>query len=132
MSDAIRLVVPAQSRHVRLVRLTAAGVAADAGLDVDDVEDVRVAVSELFALLVDDAESEADEVEVRYQANDDGIEITGRRAVSAPTSDSAEPPVPDDLALDILRVIVDEHRFDSDNDERRFELVKRRRSEHPV
>jgi serine/threonine-protein kinase RsbW len=131
MSDVIRLVVPAQSRHVRLVRLTAAGVAADAGLDVDDVEDVRVAVSELFALLVDDAESPADEVEVEYRVDRDGIEIQGRRAMTGPESNSTHPE-PDDLALDILRVIVDEHRFDSASGERRFELVKRRRSEQQV
>ena len=101
MESKIRLIVPAESRHVRLIRLTAAGVAADAGLDVDDVEDVRVAVTELFALLVDDEENADDTVEVGYRAVDDGIAIDGRRSFAR---DGVSAPAPDDLALDILRV----------------------------
>jgi serine/threonine-protein kinase RsbW len=123
MESKIRLIVPAESRHVRLIRLTAAGVAADAGLDVDDVEDVRVAVTELFALLVDDEENADDSVEVGYRAVDDGIAIDGRRSFA---SDHASAPAPDDLALDILRVIVDEHDFKAEGGVRTFALVKRR------
>jgi serine/threonine-protein kinase RsbW len=130
MGDAIRLVVPAESRHVRLVRMTAAGVAAEAGLDVDDVEDVRVAVSELFALLVEEAESAGDDVEVAYRAVDGGIVIEGQRVLASPAGD-VDTPVLDDLALDILAVIVDEHRFDVEAGTRRFELRKRRRAEQP-
>jgi serine/threonine-protein kinase RsbW len=119
----IRLIVPAESRHVRLVRLTAAGVAADAGLDVDDVEDVRVAVTELFALLVDDEEDPGDSVEVAYATVEGGIAIDGSRSFAR---DGVGSPALDDLALDILRVIVDEHDFSAAGKERRFALVKRR------
>jgi serine/threonine-protein kinase RsbW len=121
MDDVVRLIIPAHPRHVRLVRLTAAGVAADAGLDVDDVEDLRIAVSELFALLVDEDGSD-DEIEVVYRQLDRAVAVEGRRTVGI--ADGAAPK-PDDLALDILRVIVDEHRFDADSTERRFELLKR-------
>jgi hypothetical protein len=36
--------------------------------------------------------------------------------------------VVDDLALEILRVVVDEHSFDADETGRRFHLVKRSRA----
>lgn len=122
MPDVVRLIVPAEARHVRLVRLTAAGVAAGAGFDVDDVEDLRVAVNELFALLVDDAESSDDEVEVEYRVDGSAILVRGRRELA---SSQPAPPEPDDLALDILGVIVDEHRFAADGGTRTFELLKR-------
>lgn len=122
MPDVVRLIVPAEARHVRLVRLTAAGVAAGAGFDVDDVEDLRVAVNELFALLVDDAESIDDEVEVEYSVDGNSIRVRGHRALEAAAPAAPEP---DDLALDILGVIVDEHSFSADDGGRTFELLKR-------
>jgi serine/threonine-protein kinase RsbW len=122
MEHVVRLAVPAESRNVRLVRVNAATVAADAGLDVDDVEDVRVAVTELFALLVEDAESSDTQVDVTYRTDDSGVTIEGRRDVTA----STPAPALDDLALGILRVIVDEHDFSADDRERRFSLTKRR------
>jgi anti-sigma regulatory factor (Ser/Thr protein kinase) len=115
----VRLSVPAESRYVRLARLAAAGVATEAGFDVDGVEDLRVAVNELFALLVDDAEDPAGVVELTFGVDGDMVSVDGQRSLDAPAPDV------DDLALEILRVVVDDHRFDADDSERRFHLRKR-------
>lgn len=116
----VRLSVPAQSKYVRLARLTAAGVAADAGFDVEDVEDLRVAVSELFALLVDDTEDPSASVDLEFTLEGpDAVSVTGRRSGAGPA------PQPRDLALEILRVVVDEHEFRVDGGDRRFSLRKR-------
>src|SRR4051794_20755870 len=45
----VRLEVPADPRYLRVVRLVASACAADAGFDIDDIEDVRVAADELCA-----------------------------------------------------------------------------------
>jgi anti-sigma regulatory factor (Ser/Thr protein kinase) len=107
---------------VRLVRLAAAGVATEAGFDVDDVEDLRVAVNELFTLLVDDSEDPSSTVDVTYTQVDGGVSVEGVRAVSdgAPTTSG-----PEDLALEILRVVVDEHAFEAAGGQRRFSVLKR-------
>lgn len=42
------LEVPARARYARVVRMTAANLAAIAGLDVDAVDDVRMAAEEAF------------------------------------------------------------------------------------
>ncbi len=118
----VRLTVPAESRYVRLVRLAAAGVATEAGFDVDDVEDLRVAVNELFTLLVDDSEDPSGTVEVTYTQVDRGVSVEGVRAVSDGAPQTAGP---EDLALEILRVVVDEHAFETDGGQRRFSVVKR-------
>src|ERR687895_1148119 len=48
----VRLVVPASPEYLRLVRLTAAGMASRLGFTFDEVEDLRIAVDELcFHLL---------------------------------------------------------------------------------
>lgn len=50
MADADRVVltVPAQGRFARTVRMTAAELASHAGMDVEGIEDVRLAVEEAF------------------------------------------------------------------------------------
>ena len=47
MSEAVELIIPVQSDLVVLARLTAATVASRAGFNVEEVEDLRLAVDEL-------------------------------------------------------------------------------------
>ncbi len=47
----VRLSLPGRSAFVRLARLNAAGLAADLSFSVDEIEDLRIAVDELFFLL---------------------------------------------------------------------------------
>lgn len=121
MSAHVTLAVPARNRYGRVARQAAAALAADVGLDVDDIEDLRVAVNELFALLVEGAESDDDRIDITFSVADDSLTATGERPVSA----QERTPDPDDLALQILSVIVDEHDFTADDSHRSFRLVKR-------
>jgi anti-sigma regulatory factor (Ser/Thr protein kinase) len=125
MSDGFttRLTLPALARYGRVARLAAAGVAAEAGLSVDDVEDLRTAVNELFSLLVEDAPSEDDLVELVLVEIERGtIEVTGHRQVSH--ADPSSEPEPDDLTREILSVVVDDFELDTSGDVRRFQLRK--------
>jgi len=49
-SDRVVLSVPARSEFARTVRLAAAELAASAGMNIDDVDDVKLAVEEAFVL----------------------------------------------------------------------------------
>lgn len=62
------LSIPAEYRQVRLARLLAAGVAAQLGLDVDRVENVRLTVDELCAVMLECA--------VAHDATDDHLTVT--------------------------------------------------------
>ncbi len=128
---AIQLIAPAERGSVRLARILAAGVAADAGLSIDDTEDLRIAVSELVALLVDGLE-EVDEVDasrlsvaVEFTCAAGEVVVEGHRPAVASHPDTAGV---DDLALEILRVVVDDHSFVAGASGRRFRLVKRTRA----
>jgi len=46
--DQVRLVVPSRGEYARTVRLTAAELASRVGMDIDAVDDVRLAVEEAF------------------------------------------------------------------------------------
>ncbi len=121
----ILLIAPAERGSVRLARILAAGVAADAGLDIDDTEDLRIAVSELVALLVEGMNGGASSIEVRFRRTAGEVVVEGH---SPAVNGHPEAAGVDDLVLGILRVVVDDHSFDADATGRRFRLVKRTRA----
>jgi anti-sigma regulatory factor (Ser/Thr protein kinase) len=132
----VQLTAPAERSSVRLARLVASGVGTEAGLSIDDTEDLRIAVSELVALLVDGVEDPGLSIQVTYLSAPGEVTVEGHgeagpaaaaaiEAAASPGSD-APPPI-DDIALEILRVVVDVHAFEADQAGRRFRLVKRAR-----
>ena len=133
----VQLTAPAERSSARLARLVASGVGAGAGLSIDDTEDLRIAVSELVALLVDGVEDPGQSIHVTYLSAPGEVTVEGKGEAgpmaSVPTSapgarGASGPPAVDDLALEILRVVVDVHSFEADQAGRRFQLVKRARS----
>ena len=112
-SRPIQLIAPAERGSVRLARILAAGVAADAGLSIDDTEDLRIAVSELVAIAV------------TFHRAVGEVVVEGHRPAVGDHPDTSGV---DDLALEILRVVVDDHSFDAGAGGRRFRLVKRARA----
>ncbi len=124
----VQLTAPAERASVRLARLVAAGVGAEAGLSIDDTEDLRIAVSELVALLVDGSDDPRESIVVTYRAQPGEVAVDGERESATATPDDRAGAAVDDLALEILRVVVDDHRFEADTAGRRFHLVKRTRA----
>jgi hypothetical protein len=130
----VQLSAPAERSSARLARLVASGVGAGAGLSIDDTEDLRIAVSELVALLVDGVEDPAQSIHVTFLSAPGEVTVEGK-GEAGPTASGTPgapgaggPPSVDDLALEILRVVVDVHSFEADHAGRRFHLVKRARS----
>ncbi|MDO8388957.1 MAG: hypothetical protein Q7V57_00585 [Actinomycetota bacterium] len=70
--------VPAEPSMSRVLRLAASGVASLAGFSVDEIEDIKVAVSEVLLALVEHGEGAA--IDVRFVVTESGLEIHGRSA----------------------------------------------------
>jgi serine/threonine-protein kinase RsbW len=124
----VRLVVPASPEYLRLVRLTAAGLASRLGFTFDEVEDLRIAVDELcFHLLGEpdgsgDASDDLRTMDLTYSAGTDVITITGRTGSTGPV------PEPSELSEQILDALVDEHDVSGSDGMITFRLKKQRES----
>lgn len=116
----VRLVVPAAPEYLRLVRLTAAGLASRMGFTFDEVEDLRIAVDELCFLLVGNGDAVDRTMELRYSAGPDSITIEGVTPLAGPA------PEPNELSRQILGALVDEHEVNGEGSTVRFRLLKRR------
>jgi serine/threonine-protein kinase RsbW len=123
----VRLVVPASPEYLRLVRLTAAGMASRLGFTFDEVEDLRIAVDELCFHLLGESDDvipsdEGRTMDLVYSAGADCITITGRTGLSGGV------PEPSDLSEQILDALVDEHDVSGADGMVMFRLKKQRES----
>ena len=115
----VRLVIPAQARFLRLARLTAAGIAGDLGFGLEAIEDLRVAVDEAAAILIEGAGDTA-EIELVYRATDGGLVIEG-----SCENPGAEPEI-HPVARELLAMTADDYSVYSTGDVISFRLLKRR------
>ena len=84
-SDSVRLRVPAEASYARVVRMTASNLAVLCEMDVDDVEDVRMAAEEGFVYACATAPSACDvtfelsagEVRMGFTLGDADVEEEG-------------------------------------------------------
>jgi serine/threonine-protein kinase RsbW len=112
--------VPASLEYVRIVRLTASGVASRLGFDIEDLEDLRVAVDELASIVVEAVDG--GELTVNFAVLDDALRIEGEALLPA---DRAERVVrADDLTAQILAAVVDEWELDTQGGRVRFSCLR--------
>jgi serine/threonine-protein kinase RsbW len=117
----IELVLPSDTRLVRVARLVASGVATAAGFDVDEVEDLRIAVDELCTALVEGGDGSP--LLLGFDLGDGHVTVVG--STNASSGAAFEP---DRLALSrqILAVVADEHDLHADHGQISVRLRKRR------
>jgi serine/threonine-protein kinase RsbW len=74
--DFVEMKIPAKPEYVAIVRLTLSGVANRMGFSYDDIEDMKIAISEACTNAVQHAyKEEAGEVTVGFGLFDDRLEI---------------------------------------------------------
>lgn len=118
-SDDIRLVFPASPEYVLLARLAVAGIGTRLGLGYDDLDDLRVAVGEVCQLLMGE-DGRKGTVEMRFGVRPDRLVVEG----VADTDPAPSRPDPEDLSLQLLAALVDEHQLVDDGEGFCVRLVK--------
>jgi serine/threonine-protein kinase RsbW len=100
----IVLQIPAIASSLRVVRMVAATIVADGGFDVDEVDDVRMAVDELCAAVIETRPTTPLRVSFRLHTHVLEVEVD---ADGAPADVSA--PI-DDLREAVLGAVTDHYR----------------------
>lgn len=124
MNEPVELTIPVESDLVVLARLTAATVASRAGFNVEEVEDLRLAVDELCVSIVNG--SGAGRLNLTFLSGDGSVEVIcvldGPISAAAQTDDDYGE---HDLSVRILDALVDEHGEEFGDGRRRVWLRKR-------
>jgi serine/threonine-protein kinase RsbW len=102
--DRVEITVPLETRFISTLRVLAASLAADVGFSVDEIDDMRLAISEVFSMMT--AEEPGRRLTASFVVDGDSlhVDIAGDGATSGVQ--------PDDLARNILDAVVDSYRFE--------------------
>jgi serine/threonine-protein kinase RsbW len=107
-TDRIELVVPMRAEFATTLRTLAASVGADIGFSIDEIDDVRLAISEVLSGLVDASEDRHERARIELSAQPGSITATLGREGSQPDISL------DDLAEHILRSVTDHYEVGPD------------------
>ncbi len=124
VSDIVELTLPVKADLVVLARLTAATVASRANFDIEEIEDLRLAVDELCVSLVQDYSD--GRLALRFVRDDDLIEVEGTFHAKSGRAGSGFVHGAEGLSERILDALVDEHGHEDGNGQPRAWLRKRR------
>lgn len=121
LDGPIELALPADTRLLRLVRLVASGLASTAGFDVDELDDLRIAVDEAVASLLEGGDGSR--LTLRFDVGDAEVGMEGQ----TPTG-GGRPLDPDrvELSTQILAAVCDEHELEVVDGSVRVRIAKRR------
>ena len=106
LPSPIELVLPGDSRFMRLARLLASGVATACGLPLEEVEDFRVVVDEVCATLIE--AGAGNPIRLSFSIHGDLLcveGITQDRGVGGPDADRLA------LSYQILDVVTESHEY---------------------
>jgi serine/threonine-protein kinase RsbW len=117
--DAVRLTVPAALEFVRIIRLTGSGVASRLGFDVEEIENLRVAIDELASMAIEAADGGM--LEITFESSENELRIEG----CAPAKAGAEVGI-DALTGQILKAVIDDYELRTDSGHVCFLCIARR------
>jgi hypothetical protein len=100
--DRIDVVVPVRTEFASTVRTVAASLGADAGFSIDEIDDFRLGLSEVFAAFADSAPSDGARLRVSF------VSSGGRLVATAVPENGSSDAAFDELASSILNTVVDE------------------------
>ena len=98
----VELRLPAESAYVAVLRMTTAGLAARLDFTLDDIEDLRMAVGEACALVLERADPDGD-LYAAFDLSDGSIRVS----VSADSLGDSEPDV-DSFGWQVLTALTNE------------------------
>jgi serine/threonine-protein kinase RsbW len=119
--DLVRLRLPAIGAYLSVLRSATAGLAARLDFTLEEIEDLRIAVDEACAILLNNAAPQA-ELSCEFELLPDELRVS----VTVPTVDGAQP-VRDSFAWTVLSALAGsvESRVDDDKNVS-IDLQKRR------
>jgi anti-sigma regulatory factor (Ser/Thr protein kinase) len=119
VSGPITLTLPPIATMVRVGRLTASSIASLSDMTIDDIDDIKIAVSEMITVLIQSGSRT--NVTLRFETT------ATEFAVEASTLTAAKDLGRNDLALAIavLDAVADEHHVASTDDRIMIRIVKR-------
>lgn len=109
--DKVKLSLPLKPEYAGTARLTVSGIASRMGFDFEDVEDIKVAVSEIMSKYIMVRKGAGGELKIKFTCFGDYLEI----AFNSDGSTGCLFGEGDEFALSIIRALMDEVELCADD-----------------
>lgn len=100
IADTVQLILPVNSKTMRVVRLTTAGVMANAGLSIDKTEDIKLAVEESCSCMIQ--HSRCASLHLTFRTQDDVVSIQ----IVGSNSGNEQHSLLDEMELQVIECIL--------------------------
>jgi serine/threonine-protein kinase RsbW len=128
VGDRVELVFPARGDLVVLARLVTSALSARAGFDIEELEDLRLAVGELCLLSLQGSDARHGDIRFEFTVFDDVVEVVCTLVgAAAPVDDPTEAMESEQLSEQILSALVDEYGREHNDGSVKAWLRKQRR-----
>jgi serine/threonine-protein kinase RsbW len=126
--DRVELKFPARGDLIVLARLVTSAISARAGFDIEELEDLRLAVGELCLLTLQGSDARSGDLCLVLTVLDDaiGVASTLERATAADGKTEVDGEDSAELSEQILGALVDEHGRESKDGQVRAWMRKRK------
>jgi hypothetical protein len=125
--DRVELTFPARGDLVVLARLVSSAISARAGFDIEELEDLRLAVGELCLLALQGTDAHQGELRVEFTCSSDALDISCTLISAGPLPDAWSGGAESlQLSEQILAALVDQYGRDDQDGMARAWLRKRR------
>jgi anti-sigma regulatory factor (Ser/Thr protein kinase) len=129
--DCVVLTFPARGDLVVLARLVASAISTRVGFDIEELEDLRLAVGELCLLALAGSDARHGDLRLEFTVSPESLDISctlgGAAPAPAPAAPSSDRDEADELSEQILAALVDEHGREQEDGSVRAWLRKRRK-----
>lgn len=120
--DNIVLKIPKKSEYMSTVRLTTSALANLNGFNIDEIEDMKVIISEVCTFFIKNIVHNTEEFEIKYQVHQDKIIVSISDLNNGKISEKIN--LNDDMSIMIIESLSDYYDYDLNNKTITFEKIK--------
>ena len=119
--DKVLLRIPKKSEYMSTIRLTSSALSNLKGFNIDEIEDIKVVISEICTFFINNLKNNSDDFQINYEIFPDKLAVTVADLNEGRLSDDC---LKDNMSIMIIESLSDTYNYDLNNKAITFEKSK--------
>ena len=116
--DKVLLRIPKKSEYMSTIRLTSSALSNLRGFNIDEIEDIKVVISEICTFFINNLKNDTNELEISYEIFQNKIIVTVADLNEGQLSEDC---LKDNMSIMIIESLSDNYNYDLNNKTITFE-----------
>lgn len=117
--EKIKLTIPKKSEYMSTIRLTTSALSNLKGFNVDELEDIKVIISEVCTFFINNIENSGEPLDIMYIISDNNISVEVTDLNTGDISENNR--TSSEMSIMIIESLADNYNFDLENKKIIFE-----------